>query len=164
MRKVSGLERMRWARDAREEAVVGPVRAQLRRTIGEQDKHIRALRDACEAMAQVVSSPIGPQVFEQIRCMLAKRLEPEIIRALGAAYRNPGAVVTVQMSADELRMLRPDQALQRVLDVAERRYHREMSVMATASHAASQTFLRVSLPEVFVELPMANSLPKRRRA
>lgn len=163
-RGLSPLERMRLARDQREQAVLAPVVAPLQVALKLSLGRVEGLQESLETMSSVVTSEIGPRLTASLLDLVVERVERNIFEAMcKAGGARPGDIITVALSTDMVMFARPNEAAKKVLDKAAETYRTETRAVAMLDPAAYVTRLRVTIPEVNVEVTVPQDSLERKR-
>lgn len=166
MRKLSGLERLRMAQEERERGAIEPLRNRLsamRSTIATLDDENRELRSGRDALAAVVNSEIAPPLMDEMRRLVAERMWPEIQRVMIAAGRAPiEGVITATLPAYAVRFLDPDGVTREILNRIAHQISGRIGTRGIRRMTDRATLLRVTIPEITVEVPIDDAALRRR--
>lgn len=155
---------MRAARDQREQAVLLPVVAPLRRELQAFGVRNNDLQRSIDALSRVVTNSIVPHVYADIRDRIGQRVQQHVIDAMAQARVPVDDIITIALSAAEVRFCRPDEVTRQILDKASRRYLSEARGVGIMDVAMSVTKLQVVFPETTIEVVVRDEPSQRRRA
>jgi hypothetical protein len=160
------LEAMRAARERREQAVLAPVVEPLRHVISVQGARLQDMETNLESMSKVITSEIGRYIVPEIRDGIAQRIETEIYKAMSkVSGRAIDEVVTIPLTMNEVRFMRPDALTAQILDRVDQSYRKDIRMTAISHREQYVTRVRVTLPKVEMEIALAeDALSIKRRA
>lgn len=122
------------------------------------------MEESLQSMSEVITSEIGRYIIPDIRSEIARRVETEIYKAMSTiSGRALGEVVTVPLSINEVRFMRPDGITAQILDRIAQSYQKEIRATAISDRPQYITRLRVTIPKVEMEIALSEDTLKHKR-
>ena len=126
----------------------------LRQNIAQLGAELRAVEEGFESLSRVVCSDYGKKIITAMHEHAAHDMRPKMYELFGAKDE----IVTVQISSRDLRFLRPDDALKRVLDIAEEQITRRAKVRARSDRANHATVITISVPSFSISQTVVSEI------
>lgn len=156
MSRFPPLEQLRAERDRLEADITAPVRSEL----AWANARVRALRNDLEALQAIMTRGLGERVLDAVRREAAHEFAPILMKALQGG---PSGRQSVEVAADDLRFLMPDQVQATLMKKAREKIDELATANARHAREGASYLVVIAVPSLTIEVPVCDGVSRSPR-